>query len=202
MTEESYVDVLVNSINAIRSVLDNQTHLPCDWLTWFQSPRVVLTGVGKSFEVARLGASLLQSVGLATQAIHATELLHGGFGVFYPGSTSTLVLLSHSGRTREVLEVKAQIPSLRRNGRVIRTVAITGALSDNELAAQTQHVMWYECQRDGSTHGTIPTVSTTAQLAWLNVVACAQADLLTPEQLAVSHPAGNLARVYERMSSE
>ena len=201
MTENSSVDVLVNSITAIRSVIDNQAHLPADWLTWFQSPRVILTGVGKSVDVARLGSSVLQSVGLATQAIHATELLHGGFGVFYPGSSSTLVFISHSGRTREVIDVKAHINNLRKHGRVIRTVAITAALSDNLLATQAQHVLHYTCDVDGSTHGTIPTVSTTAQLAWLNVVACAQADLLTRDQLALSHPAGDLATIYERMSS-
>lgn len=201
-SSESHVDVLVDSITTLRSIVDSLGVLPADWLTWFQSSKVVLTGVGKSFDVAQLGASLLRSVGLATQAIHATELQHGGFGVFYPGSSSTLVLLSHSGRTREVNDVVEHVQRLRVYGRVIRTVAITMVYQDNPLALRAQHVMGYSAVRDGSRHGTIPTVSTTAQLAWLNVIACAQADLLPAEQLALNHPGGNLATIYERMPSE
>lgn len=202
MTNESHVDVLVDSIHAIRSIVDSLDILPADWLTWFQSSKVVLTGVGKSFDVAQLGASVLRSVGLAAQAIHATELQHGGFGVFYPGCSSTLVLLSHSGRTREVFDVLEYVRVLRNNGRVIRTVGITMIYQDNPLALRVQHCMGYSSIVDGSRHGTIPTVSTTAQLAWLNVVACAQADLLSREQLALNHPAGTLATIYERLPSE
>lgn len=202
MTDCSRTEVLFDSIHALRSIVDAVDSLPTDWLTWFHAAPVILTGVGKSFDVAQLGASLLRSVGLATQAIHATELQHGGFGVFYPGCSSTLVLLSHSGRTRELLEVVDYVRTLRVNGRVIRTVAITMVYGDNPLALRVQHVMGYSAVTDGSRHGTIPTVSTTAQLAWLNVIACAQADQLGVEQLALSHPAGNLATVYERMPSE
>lgn len=202
MTDNSPVDMLVDSITALRSIVDTLDALPTDWLTWFQASKVVLTGVGKSFDVARLGASVLRSVGLATEAIHATELQHGGFGALYPGCSSTLVLLSHSGRTREVLDVVEYVRTLRNHGRVIRTVAITMIYQDNPLALRVQHCMGYSTLADGSRHGTIPTVSTTAQLAWLNVVACAQADQLSREQLALNHPAGTLATIYERMPSE
>lgn len=199
---ESHVDVVVQSIDALRSVLNWQKSLPSDWLTWFQSHTIVLTGVGKSFDVARLGASVWQSVNLPAHATHATELLHGGFGVFTPGSSSTLVMLSHSGRTPEILKVKQHVRTLRAHGRIIRTVAITGAHPDNQLSGLVQHVLPYSVTFDGSRHGTIPTISTTAQLAWLNAVACAFADQASPEQLALSHPAGDLSRIYERMPSE
>lgn len=195
-------NVVVDSIDALRSVLDNQAALPADWHTWFQVHKIVLTGVGKSFDVARLGASLLQTVGKAALAIHATDLLHGGFGVLTPGCTSTLVLLSNSGRTREILDVMNHVHQLRVHGRVIRTVAITGSLGDNVLAVRAQHVLSYVADVDGSRHGTIPAVSTTAQLAWLNVIACLEADLQSSDTLALGHPAGHLADVYERMPSE
>lgn len=199
---EPHVDVVVESIDALRSVLAYQQQLPSNWLSWFQSSCVVLTGVGKSFDVARLGASLLQSVGLPAQAIHATDLLHGGFGVLPAGASSTLVALSHSGRTREVLDVKTHVRQLRGYGRIIRTVAITSSNAGNTLATLVQHTLRYDCVADGSRHGTIPSVSTTAQLAWLNAIACAEASLLPATELALSHPGGNLATVYERLPSE
>lgn len=199
---EMRTDVIVDSIDALRSIIDAERQLPADWLTWFQSNKIVLTGVGKSFDVASLGASLLQTVGKTAVAIHATDLLHGGFGVLTPGCTSTLVLLSNSGRTREVLDVATYVRQLRVHGRIIRTVAITGSLGDNVLMGRVNHVLEYTVGYDGSRHGTIPTVSTTAQLAWLNVIACAEADLQSAEALALGHPSGTIAAVYERMPSE
>jgi D-arabinose 5-phosphate isomerase GutQ len=200
---ETQSDVVVESINALRSVLDWQSTLPTDWLTWFHVNKIVLTGVGKSFDVARLGASLLQTVGKPALAIHATDLLHGGFGLLTPGCTSTLVLLSNSGRTREVLDVADYVRQLRVHGRIIRTVAITRYVGpNNELAQRTDHILSYRADFDGSRHGTIPSVSTTAQLAWLNVIACVEADVQSAETLALSHPAGHLAVVYERMPSD
>lgn len=202
MSENHQTDVLVDSIIALRSVLDAHANLPTDWLTWFQASKIVLTGVGKSFDVARLGASLLQTVGLPALALHATDLLHGGFGILTPGCTSTLLLLSNSGRTSEILDVKMHVRILRAHGRIIRTVAITSSRAGNVLAGQAQHVLSYDCPVDGSAYGTIPSVSTTAQLAWLNVIACEHANMTSREQLTLSHPGGNLAAIYERMPSE
>lgn len=195
-------NVVLESIIALRSVLNFQHALPDNWKTWFQVNRIVLTGVGKSFDVAHLGASLLQTVGLPALAIHATDLLHGGFGTLTSCRTSTLVMLSNSGRTREVLDVMSHTLRLHARGHAIRTVAITGTLGDNVLAARAQHVLSYVADVDGSRHGTIPSVSTTAQLAWLNVIACLEADAQSSEALALGHPAGHLAAVYERMPSE
>jgi arabinose-5-phosphate isomerase len=195
-------DVVVDSIEALRSVLDYQAHLPTDWQMWFRASKIVLTGVGKSFDVARLGASLLQTVGKPAVAIHATDLMHGGFGILNAGCTSTLVLLSNSGRTREILDVVGHVRELRVHGRIIKTVAITRSNQGNDLAPRVDHVMHYRCPVDGSRHGTIPSVSTTAQLAWINVVACAEADAQSPETLALGHPSGTIASVYERTPSE
>lgn len=170
---------------------------------WFQSSQVVLTGIGKSFNVACLGASLLQTVGCPAQAVHATDLLHGGFGIFAAGSTATLVVLSHSGRTREIIDVVDHVRTLQVHGRIIRVVAITTLSSDNVLATRTQHLLRYATRADGSRHGTIPSVSTTAQLAWLNVIACEEANRQSVDTLALGHPAGNLATVYgEKIGNE
>lgn len=202
MTDYSTGDVVIDSIEALHSVIDEREQLPSDWLMWFRTTKIVLTGVGKSFDVAQLGASLLQTVGLPAQAIHATDLLHGGCGVFTPGCTATLVMLSNSGRTREVVDVVEYVHTLQVHGRIIRTVAITRSSSDNVLASRVQHTLRYAAPTDGSRHGTIPSVSLTAQLAWLNAIACAEADQQSAETLALAHPAGNLATVYERMPSE
>lgn len=195
-------DVVQESIKVLHSVAEVQSRLPLDWTRWFRANQVLLTGVGKSFDVARLGASLWQTVGLAASAIHATDLLHGGFGVVKPHRTTTLVLLSNSGRTREILDVIDHVMRLEKSGNAIRTVAITRASNGNELAGLVAHALQYDCFADGSRHGTIPSVSTTAQLAWLNVVACAVADQQPHELLALGHPAGNLSTIYERMPSE
>lgn len=195
---ETLTEVVADSIDALDSIIAYERELPSDWLDWFNSTCIVLTGVGKSFDVARLGASVLQSVGLPAQAIHATDLLHGGLGVLESYPTTTVLTLSHSGRTREVLDVINHLNSLPT---IITTVAITCS-ARSLLAGAVQHTLNYRCVADGSRHGTIPTVSTTAQLAWVNIIACAYADTTSAAELALYHPAGTLAVVYERMPSE
>lgn len=203
MTDNVFNEVIRASQEALSSVIAWQNTLPLSWLSWFQTNRVVLTGVGKSFDVARLGASLFQSVGMTAIAISATDLLHGGFGVFPANSRSTLVMITHSGRTAEVLEVARHARELRVSSRrEIETVMITGRMASNLVAPHADHVLRYICPVDGSRHGTIPSVSTTAQLAWLNLIACCEADVQSRDELALNHPAGNLASVYERMPSE
>lgn len=151
---------------------------------------IVLTGVGKSFALAQLGASLFQSVGFNATATHATDLLHGGLGPLQRREETALVALSHSGKTREVLDVCDELVNFP-----CYVIAITGD-PESRLVAYAHHQLTYDAPMDGSRHGTVPTVSTTAQLAWLNVVACAHADNTSLDVMAARHPGGSLARVY------
>lgn len=153
---------------------------------------VVCTGVGKSGDVARLGASLLQSVGVNAQFIHAVDLLHGGLGVFTTRPDrrlAHLIAFSHSGETREIVDIFYFVPQQ------VETTLITGGRA---LNIDIDNYFRYQCERDGSIHGTIPVQSSIEQLRIIGELTCMIADDRTAEQLLENHPAGKLALAYSK----
>jgi len=174
----------LNSVEAAAKQIDRRL------IDLFLDTHVVLTGVGKSYHVAELGASLLQSVGVWATAISATDLLHGSLNILSRGGT--LVALSHSGETEEVIGI---LQAQRKN-----VVQILITSNEKSTAAWSSDItLDYTCKVDGSKHGTIPAVSTIAQLMWINEIVCTIADMLPVSSLAAGHPDGALAARYERM---
>lgn len=158
-----------------------------------QNALVILYGVGKSYRVAELGADLLRSVGVNSLALHAVDVLHGGANVYANHRGSVVGIgISHSGETEET--VKAQ-----------KKVALDGftsiALTSKGISSLVDYsnlTLLYTAQ-DGSKHGTIPTASVAAQLAWLNTIVCAIADSRSAGFLGQGHTGGQLAKTYKEM---
>lgn len=65
--------------------------------------RIVATGMGKSGHVARKIAATLASINIPALFIHPAEAAHGDLGMLIPGDT--LIALSNSGSTRELLPI-------------------------------------------------------------------------------------------------
>lgn len=158
------------------------------------APITVLTGVGKSFIVAELGASLLQSVAIPAVAVHATDLLHGSLGLLARGGN--LIAVSHSGRTAEVLAALSSVHFDSVGGVFVHRVLITnGEPASKRIADET---ITYSIEQDGSIHGTIPTKSVAAQLGIINGWVEDIANTRSLAELHRNHPAGDLAGVYRR----
>lgn len=153
---------------------------------------VVVTGVGKSFIVAELAAALLRSVGIRAVACHATDMLHGDLN-FLPrnGRGAVVIGISHSGQTTELLEALA---AARDRDAFVITIA-------SNTNAWTNVWLGYDLERDGSKHGTIPTASVTAQLAWVNEIVCAIADDVSNHDLLAGHQHGALGSTYSERSN-
>lgn len=154
--------------------------------------QVVLTGIGKSGDAARLAASLLQSVRVRAQFIHATDLLHGGLGVLRDSDTNCLIALSHSGTTIEIQDVFDNL------SRSVTSVLVTGRRLPNDLYNEVGLILNYHIDRDGSEHGTIPVYSAMEQIKMMGEIASDIADQLSAEELLRFHPQGNLKRAYTK----
>lgn len=153
---------------------------------------VVLTGVGKSGDVARLGASLLQSVGINAQFIHAVDMLHGGLGVLNTHRdyhSAHIIAFSHSGETAEIVTLFHQVPAY------VETTLITAGRA---LHIDVDNYFRYDCPVDGSIHETIPVYSSVEQVRLIGELASTIANDLTAEQLLNNHPAGKLAAAYTK----
>lgn len=173
--------------------LDDELSLVVDRVE--DADAVLLFGVGKSYEVARLAASLLRTVGVCAVGVHATDVLHGDLN-FLPQAAygaTVAIGISHSGRTQEVLTaLKAAA------GRSAHTVLISSRDDADGLEYVNQWLGYFMGDQDGSRHGTIPTRSVTLQLAWVNQVVCALADKLSVEDLHSAHTEGALDLVYAK----
>ncbi|PYH93053.1 SIS domain-containing protein [Aspergillus ellipticus CBS 707.79] len=71
--------------------------------------KLVCCGVGKSGKVAQKLEATMNSLGIYSAFLHPTEALHGDLGMIRPHDT--LLLISFSGRTPELLLMLPHIPS-------------------------------------------------------------------------------------------
>ncbi|RAH55311.1 SIS domain-containing protein [Aspergillus piperis CBS 112811] len=79
--------------------------------------KLVCCGVGKSGKIAQKLEATMNSMGIYSAFLHPTEALHGDLGMIRPHDT--LLLISFSGRTPELLLMLPHIPS------TVTVIAIT-----------------------------------------------------------------------------
>ncbi len=127
--------------------------------------RVIITGMGKSGLVGRKIASTLASCGTPALYIHPAEAGHGDLGMIV--KDDILVVISHSGETREINHL---LEFVKRIG--IRLIGITGD-KKSKLAQYSDIVLETKVEREAGPAGVIPTASSTAALAMGDALAIA-----------------------------
>lgn len=150
--------------------------------------KLIVSGVGKSGNVAQKLASTLTSTGSMTVYLHPTEALHGDLGVVH--AKDVLFFFSHSGSTEEILRI---LPVLK--GNVRQLIGILG----NPQGALAQHmdlVVPAMISREACPHNLAPTTSSTVQMAIGDALAmCIQKKTgFGPEKYAQLHPGGSLGK--------
>lgn len=151
--------------------------------------KLIFTGIGKSAHIANKLVGTLNSTGLSTCFLDATQALHGDLGLCNEGDL--VFLLSNSGQSDEILRL---IPGFKRLG--LRTVAFTSNPA-SDLAKNSDLQLIYRVPREACPLRLAPTASTTAALAVGDALAMVLLDErgLTRDDFAKFHPAGNLGRV-------
>ena len=118
--------------------------------------KVIASGMGKAGHVANHMATTLSSTGTPSLFIHPSEAQHGDLGVIR--ENDVLVVLSNSGKTREILELVRLTDALHSG---IPVVVITGN-PDGPLAQQSQMVLFTGNPEEVCPLGLTPTTSATA----------------------------------------
>ena len=118
--------------------------------------KLVTTGLGKAGQIALNIATTLSSTGTPAVFIHAAEAQHGDLGVIQ--KNDVLLLISNSGKTREILEMIRLARLLHEN---IPFIVITGK-KDSPLANATDIVLFTGDPKEICPLGLTPTTSTTA----------------------------------------
>ena len=150
--------------------------------------RVVLTGVGKSANIANKIVATLNSTGTPAIFMHAADAIHGDLGNVQ--KNDVIICISKSGNTPEI---KALIPLIRNMGNTM--IAMVGSI-DSFLANHADLVLNTYVEREACPNNLAPTSSTTAQLAMGDALAIALMEYrgFTSSDFAHYHPGGALGK--------
>lgn len=117
--------------------------------------KLVTSGMGKAGQIAMNIATTFCSTGTPAVYLHPSEAQHGDLGVLAPDDV--LLLISNSGKTREILELVDLAEGLYAG---LPVIVITGA-PDSPLAQRADAVLPTGAAPEVCTLGLTPTTSTT-----------------------------------------
>ncbi|PRY16340.1 arabinose-5-phosphate isomerase [Pontibacter ummariensis] len=157
--------------------------------------RVVVTGIGKSANIAQKIVATLNSTGTPALFMHAADAIHGDLGMIQ--SDDFVICISKSGNTPEI---KVLVPLLKRKGS--RLAAMVSS-TDSYLARCADFILNANIEREACPHNLAPTTSTTAALALGDALAVSllEARGFSSEDFACLHPGGSLGkRMYLKVA--
>ena len=180
----AYLSELIddNLVNAVNCILDSKG-------------RVVVTGIGKSANIATKIVATLNSTGTPSIFMHAADAIHGDLGIIQ--EDDVVVCISKSGNTPEI---KVLIPLIRNSQNKI--IAITGN-TDSYLGQNADFALNTYVEKEACPNNLAPTTSTTAQLVMGDVLAVCLLELkgFSSKDFAKYHPGGALGKkLYLRVS--
>ena len=157
--------------------------------------RVIVTGIGKSANIANKMVATFNSTGTPAVFMHAADAIHGDLGNVQ--KDDTVICISKSGNTPEI---KVLVPLIKSSNN--KVVAITGN-PDSFLGKNADFVLNSYVEKEACPNNLAPTTSTTAQLVLGDALAVCLLDLrgFTSSDFAKYHPGGALGkRLYLRVS--
>lgn len=150
--------------------------------------RVIVTGIGKSANIATKIVATFNSTGTPSVFMHAADAIHGDLGNIQ--HDDTVLCISKSGNTPEI---KVLIPLIKNYGNPI--IAITGNAT-SYLGENADYFLNSYVEKEACPNNLAPTTSTTAQLVIGDALAVALLKLrdFTSDDFAKYHPGGALGK--------
>lgn len=150
--------------------------------------RVVVTGIGKSANIAQKIVATLNSTGTPALFMHAADAIHGDLGMIQPDDF--VICISKSGNTPEI---KVLVPLLKRKGSKLAAMVSS---TDSYLAQNADFILNAYVEREACPHNLAPTTSTTAALALGDALAVSllEARGFSSSDFATLHPGGSLGK--------
>lgn len=176
-----------SSIEALSDFIDNSFASVID-LIYRSKGRVIVTGIGKSANIANKIVATLNSTGTPAVFMHAADAIHGDLGMVQ--KEDVVIALSKSGDTPEI---KVLVPLIKNMGNAL--VALTGN-PDSYLGTRADFVLNSFVQQEACPNNLAPTTSTTAQLVIGDAVAICLLEMrnFTSHDFAQYHPGGSLGK--------
>lgn len=164
-----------NFESAVRLILDSKG-------------KVIVTGVGKSGDIAKKISSTLSSTGTPAIFLHPTDSAHGDAGLIAEGDI--VIAIGKSGESDELI---ALIPTIKKIG--AKLIGIT-ANPKSKLAAACDITLITPILQEACPLALAPTSSTTIALIAGDAIAMALMELknFQADDFALYHPAGRLGK--------
>ncbi|HYQ87359.1 MAG TPA: KpsF/GutQ family sugar-phosphate isomerase [Bacteroidota bacterium] len=150
--------------------------------------RVVVTGMGKSGNVARKIVATFNSTGTPALFLHPSDALHGDLGMVR--KEDVVICISKSGDTAELHSL---LPMFKRIG--VPIIAMVGN-PNSKLALISDMILDAGVKEEACPYDLAPTSSSTAALVFGDALAMALLQLrnFTVEDFALYHPGGSVGR--------
>lgn len=157
--------------------------------------RVIVTGIGKSANIATKIVATLNSTGTPAIFMHAADAIHGDLGIIQ--ENDTVICISKSGNTPEI---KVLVPLIKATGNILMGLTSN---RDSFLGQQCDYVLHAFVEKEACPNNLAPTSSTTAQLVMGDALAMSLLELrgFSSKDFAKFHPGGSLGKqLYLRVS--
>ncbi len=182
-----------NAIQNLAELVDEEFALATEYILKSEG-RVIITGIGKSANIATKIVATLNSTGTPAIFMHAADAIHGDLGTIQ--ENDTVICISKSGNTPEI---KVLVPLIKTRGN--KLIAITSN-RDSFLGKQADYVLNAYVEKEACPNNLAPTTSTTAQLVIGDALAMSLLEMrgFSSKDFARFHPGGSLGKqLYMRV---
>ena len=183
-----------NAIANLAKLIDDNFELAVNYILNSKG-RVIITGIGKSANIATKIVATFNSTGTPAIFMHAADAIHGDLGTIQ--KNDVVICISKSGNTPEI---KVLVPLIQNYGNKI--IAITGNI-ESFLGTHADFTLNTYVEKEACPNNLAPTTSTTAQLVMGDALAVCLLKLkgFTSKDFAKYHPGGALGkRLYLRVA--
>ena len=188
---KKYIELEVQAIKNIPvdGVIDNVLDIIFERVHRMNG-KVIVSGMGKAGQIGMNISTTLSSTGTPSVFIHPSEAQHGDLGIIQ--KNDVLLLISNSGKTREILEFKKLSDNLY-NG--LPLISLTGN-NNSPLSKMSDECLFTGNPKEIGPFGLTPTTSTTVMtvVGDLLVVGMMEKIKFTKEEYAKRHHSGYLGK--------
>lgn len=195
----SIQDIIQREANAIQSIPVDESYEKAVQLILHHvhelKGKLVTSGMGKAGQIAMNVATTFCSTGTPSVFLHPSEAQHGDLGVIQ--ENDLLLLISNSGKTREILELVELSKRLKPD---LNFIVITGN-PDSPLAKKANVCLCTGNPKEVCALGLTPTTSTTVMtvIGDILVVETMTRTGFTAEEYSKRHHGGYLGKVSREL---
>lgn len=190
IVKTSALNTIKEEIQAVQNIKKsiNNDFVSVTNLIFNSQGRVIITGIGKSANIATKIVATLNSTGTPSIFMHAADAIHGDIGSIRP--EDIVIAISKSGETPEI---KVLVPLLKNRSNTL--IAMVGNIN-SYLAKQADFVLDVTVEKEACPNNLAPTSSTTAQLVMGDALAVSLLELrgFSADDFAKFHPGGALGK--------